>query len=113
MRWSEWLHARVGRTDSIALVRLMQLLFNFLTAELGLDPQQTAEVMWQDYQRGGRKRTLYRSYWLQRVWESSHRRFSWRRQSFCRPQKRSTDQQTRPWELVSAQRQVLRCAPVD
>jgi len=54
MRWSEWLHACVGRTDSIALVRLMELLFNFLTAELGLDPQQTAGVMWQDYQRGGR-----------------------------------------------------------
>ena len=54
MRWSEWLHARVGRTDSIALVRLMELLFNFLTAELNLDPQKTAGVMWQDYQRGGR-----------------------------------------------------------
>ncbi len=54
MRWSEWLHARVGRTDSIALVRLMELLFDFLTAELKLDPQKTAEVMWQDYQRGGR-----------------------------------------------------------
>ena len=34
MRWSEWLHARVGRTDSIALVRLMELLFEFLTGEL-------------------------------------------------------------------------------
>lgn len=54
MRWSEWLHARVGRTDSIALVRLMELLFNFLTGELGLDPRSSAGVMWQDYQRGGR-----------------------------------------------------------
>ena len=34
MRWSEWLHARTGRTDSIALVRLMELLFEFLTGEL-------------------------------------------------------------------------------
>ena len=34
MRWSEWLHARTGRTDSIALVRLMELLFEFLTVEL-------------------------------------------------------------------------------
>ena len=32
MQWSEWLHARTGRTDSIALVRLMTLLFEFLTA---------------------------------------------------------------------------------
>jgi hypothetical protein len=55
MRWSEWLHARVGRTDSIALVRLMELLLDFLTAELKLEPEPTANVMWQDYQRGGRK----------------------------------------------------------
>ena len=55
MRWSEWLHARVGRTDSIALVRLMELLFEFLTGEAGLDPKQVAEVMWHDYQRGGRR----------------------------------------------------------
>jgi radical SAM superfamily enzyme YgiQ (UPF0313 family) len=54
LRWSEWLHGRVGRTDSIALVRLMDLLFEFLTGELRLDPRQTAAVMWRDYQRGGR-----------------------------------------------------------
>jgi hypothetical protein len=54
MRWSEWLHGRVGRTDSIALVRLMELLFEFLTGERRLDPRQTAAVMWRDYQRGGR-----------------------------------------------------------
>ena len=54
MRWSEWLHGRVGRTDSIALVRLMELLFDFLTGERRLDPRQTAAVMWRDYQRGCR-----------------------------------------------------------
>jgi hypothetical protein len=54
MRWSEWLHGRVGRTDSIALVRLMELLFEFLTGERRLDPRQTAAVMWRDYQRGCR-----------------------------------------------------------
>ena len=54
MRWSEWLHGRVGRTDSIALVRLMELLFEFLTEERKLDPRQTAAAMWRDYQRGGR-----------------------------------------------------------
>jgi hypothetical protein len=54
MRWSEWLHGRVGRTDSIALVRLMELLFEFLTGEQRLEPEQTAAVMWRDYQRGGR-----------------------------------------------------------
>ena len=53
-RWSEWLHGRVGRTDSIALVRLMELLFTFLTGELNLDPQKTATALWHDYRRGGR-----------------------------------------------------------
>jgi radical SAM superfamily enzyme YgiQ (UPF0313 family) len=53
--WSEWLHARVGRTDSIALVRLMELLFKFLTSEVWLEPKQIAEVMWRDYRRGGRR----------------------------------------------------------
>ena len=54
LRWSEWLHARTGRTDSIALVRLMELLFEFLTVELKLDRQSTAAAIWRDYQRGGR-----------------------------------------------------------
>jgi hypothetical protein len=54
-QWSQWLHERVGRTDSIALARLMELLFTFLTSELKLDPVATAEVLWRDYQRGGRR----------------------------------------------------------
>ncbi len=54
MRWSEWLHGRAGRTDGIALVRLMELLFEFLTGELKHDARQAASAMWQDYQRGGR-----------------------------------------------------------
>ncbi|MEI8041909.1 MAG: DUF4080 domain-containing protein [Verrucomicrobiota bacterium] len=54
MRWSEWLHARVGRADGIALVRLMELIFTFLTGELNLDPRKTAAALWEDYRRGGR-----------------------------------------------------------
>jgi radical SAM superfamily enzyme YgiQ (UPF0313 family) len=54
LRFSEWLHARTGRTDSIALVRLMELLFKFLTGELKSDAKQVAETLWRDYQRGGR-----------------------------------------------------------
>jgi radical SAM superfamily enzyme YgiQ (UPF0313 family) len=54
LHFSEWLYARTGRTDSIALVRLMELLFEFLTRELRLDPKQVAEMLWRDYQRGGR-----------------------------------------------------------
>jgi hypothetical protein len=54
LRFSDWLHARTGRTDSIALVRLMELLFEFLTVELKLESKSTAQAMWRDYQRGGR-----------------------------------------------------------
>jgi radical SAM superfamily enzyme YgiQ (UPF0313 family) len=54
LRWSDWLHARVKRTDAIALLRLMELLFEFLTAELRLDAQLVAENLWRDYKRGGR-----------------------------------------------------------
>ena len=54
LRFSDWLHARTGRTDSIALVRLMELLFEFLTIELKLDAKPVAETLWRDYQRGGR-----------------------------------------------------------
>jgi hypothetical protein len=54
LRWSEWLHARTGRTDRIALVRLMELLFDYLTGELKLRATLVAETLWRDYQRGGR-----------------------------------------------------------
>jgi radical SAM superfamily enzyme YgiQ (UPF0313 family) len=54
LRFSDWLHARTGRTDGIALVRLMELLFEFLTGELKLDAKPVAETLWRDYRRGGR-----------------------------------------------------------
>jgi radical SAM superfamily enzyme YgiQ (UPF0313 family) len=54
LRFSDWLHARTRRTDSIALVRLMELLFEFLTGELKLDAKPVAETLWRDYQRGDR-----------------------------------------------------------
>lgn len=55
MRFSEWLFAQIGRTDSIALPRLGELVFTYLTRELGREPQLCANTLWQDYQRGGRK----------------------------------------------------------
>jgi radical SAM superfamily enzyme YgiQ (UPF0313 family) len=54
LRWSDWLYARIGRTDGIALVRLMELLFEFLVHEAGHAPADIASVLWRDYQRGGR-----------------------------------------------------------
>ena len=55
LRFSDWLYAKISRTDSIALARLMELLFEFLTRELALDPKQVAETFWQDCQRTGRR----------------------------------------------------------
>jgi radical SAM superfamily enzyme YgiQ (UPF0313 family) len=54
LRFSDWLYTKVKRTDSIALVRLAELLFEFLTGELKLDVRSTAETLWQDWQLGGR-----------------------------------------------------------
>jgi radical SAM superfamily enzyme YgiQ (UPF0313 family) len=55
MRWSEWLYLRTGRTESIALVRLMELLFEFFTTDSNLSPELAAATLWRDYQRGGRR----------------------------------------------------------
>ena len=55
MLWSEWLFAQVGRTDSIALARLAELLFNYLTEQMNLPPAMVATTLWHDYQRGGRR----------------------------------------------------------
>ena len=54
LRFSHWLYARTNRTDSIALTRLMEFLFEFLTAEHGIEAGMVAEKLWCDYQRGGR-----------------------------------------------------------
>ncbi|HKW29392.1 MAG TPA: radical SAM protein [Verrucomicrobiae bacterium] len=55
LHFSEWLYGRTGRTDSIALTRLLELLFEFLTRELRLDTKQVAETLWRDYRRTGRR----------------------------------------------------------
>ena len=36
------------------LLRLMELLFEYLTAELHCDAKFAAQTLWRDYQRGGR-----------------------------------------------------------
>ena len=54
LHFSDWLHTRTNRTDGIALMRLMELLFEFLTVELHFDPKPVAETLWRDYRRGGR-----------------------------------------------------------
>jgi radical SAM superfamily enzyme YgiQ (UPF0313 family) len=55
MQWSDWLYARIGRQHSIALDRLAQLLFEYLTEECGLACVAVAETLWRDWQRAGRR----------------------------------------------------------
>ncbi len=55
LRFSDWLYTQIGRTDSIALVRLAEKLFQFLTAELQIESPLAAEALWSDWQRGGRR----------------------------------------------------------
>ena len=54
LRWSDWLYARVGRRSGIALPRLAEWLFEFLTREFNLSPSAVASALWRDYRRGGR-----------------------------------------------------------
>lgn len=54
LRLSDWLFAQLRRTDTIALARVAELLFRFLTEELKLDAKHAAAALWRDYQRGGR-----------------------------------------------------------
>jgi radical SAM superfamily enzyme YgiQ (UPF0313 family) len=51
---SDWLYARTGRTWGIPLSELAESVFRYLVDVLGQDPQEAAEAIWRDYQRGGR-----------------------------------------------------------
>lgn len=55
MDWSEWLYARAGRRHSIALDRLAEWLFEYLTVQCGRDGPGVAEFIWNDWQRAGRR----------------------------------------------------------
>lgn len=53
-RWTSWVHARTGRTNAIALTRLVELFREYLVDVLGLPPEQAASALLRDYQRNGR-----------------------------------------------------------
>jgi hypothetical protein len=55
LQLSDWLHERTRRTDSIALARLAELVFEFLTGERKLERAGVAEIILRDWQRGGRR----------------------------------------------------------
>jgi hypothetical protein len=53
--FTDWLYAKVGRTDSIALARLAELLFEYLTGPAALNRRAVAETLARDWQRAGRR----------------------------------------------------------
>lgn len=52
---SEWIYRKNQRMHGIALVRLFELVFEYLCQVRELDAQHVAERMWRDYARGGRQ----------------------------------------------------------
>ena len=55
MKWSDWLYEQIGRQHSIALDRLAQCLFQYLTEECALARVAVAEALWRDWQKAGRR----------------------------------------------------------
>jgi hypothetical protein len=53
MRFSDWFHAREGRLHGIALPRLVEAVFIWLTQERGLSPPTVAGTLGRDAQRAG------------------------------------------------------------
>jgi radical SAM superfamily enzyme YgiQ (UPF0313 family) len=54
MELTDFLFERMGRQHAIALHRLAELVFLFLTECRKQNPDQVAQVLWQDYQKSGR-----------------------------------------------------------
>jgi hypothetical protein len=54
LHFSDWVFERGGKNYGIALSRLSELVFEFLTGELGREAEFAARAVWRDYQRGGR-----------------------------------------------------------
>ncbi len=54
LQLSDWLWEHAGRQHGIALSALAELLFEYLTQEVGQDRAEVARIIWEDYQRGGR-----------------------------------------------------------
>ncbi len=55
LQLSEWLFSHEQKRHGIALIRLFELVFNYLIHECHRDPQLTASTVWADYTRPGRR----------------------------------------------------------
>ena len=53
--FSDWLHAQTGRTHNLALARLAELFFIYLTQSLSQSAGPVAESLWGDWQRSGHR----------------------------------------------------------
>ena len=54
-RFSEWLFEKENRRHGIALSRLFERVFQYLTDERGEDKAEIATILWSDYTRAGRR----------------------------------------------------------
>lgn len=57
MTWSDWLFAGTGQTHGMALLRLMELLLEFLTTHARIQPGIAKSALINDYRRGGHNDT--------------------------------------------------------
>jgi len=55
LHFSDWLYSKTGRQHGIALSRLAQFLFTYLTEHLGYNPGLAQQALIRDFQRTGRK----------------------------------------------------------
>ncbi len=55
LRFSEWLFQTEQRRHNIALIRLFERVFQFLTEQQQVDPMIAAQTLWADYTRSGRR----------------------------------------------------------
>jgi hypothetical protein len=53
--FSDWLFEQESRRHGIALSRLFERLFEYLTAVRGEDKAEVAQILWSDYTRAGRR----------------------------------------------------------
>ena len=54
MEFSQWFHKQTGKTHGIALERLAELIYLYLTQVQGLPETAAAQALWVDWQRAGR-----------------------------------------------------------
>lgn len=74
LRFGDWLYEASGKTSGIALKRLAELIFEYLTTTSHIDELRAAQAVWHDYRRGGRSdRPKFLRPYLHRIAEDAVR----------------------------------------